>query len=143
MNRHRKQLGSSMVEVLVALVILSVGLLGLAMLQGKSMRLNTDAMLRSQATLLATEIIEGMRVNLTGADAGLYVASSKPAACGSCTDANGALSANRDLIDWYEAQNELLPSPTSSITLASGVYTITMEWNERGTTVRQIWEVTI
>lgn len=133
-----------MIESLVALLILSIGLLGLAMLQGNSLRVNTDAMVRSQATLLAEEIIEGMRINTKGADAGLYVATSKPPVCTSCVDTtNGARTANRDLISWYEAQEKLLPSPTSYITRSGGIYTITMQWNERGINVTQEWKVTI
>ena len=142
--KQKRQTGASMIEVMVALLILSVGLLGLAMLQGKTMRVNTDAMLRSQATLLANEIIESMRANTKGADNGLYVATSKPAACGGCTDSNGALTANRDLIAWYDAQVQTLPSPTSKIEhTGGGKYTITMQWNERGILTTQVWEVTI
>lgn len=146
MNAKRpRQSGVSMIEVLVALFILSVGLLGLAMLQGKTMRVNTDAMLRSQATLLANEIIENMRTNVKGADNGLYknLSGSKPAACGSCTDSNGALTANTDLRNWYDAQAQVLPSPTSTIDYSGGKYTITMQWNERGILTSQVWEVTI
>ena len=140
--KQKRQTGASMIEGMVALLILSVGLLGLAMLQGKTMRVNTDAMLRSQATLLANEIIENMRTNTKGADNGLYAATSKPSACG-CTDTNGALTANKDLISWYDAQTQMLPSPTSSIVYAGGKYTITMQWNERGISTTQVWEVTI
>ena len=136
--KPRRQTGASMIEVLVALFILSIGLLGLAMLQGKTMRVNTDAMMRSQATLLANEIIESMRTNTLGADAGLYQATSKPSVCGSCTDSNGALTANRDLISWYDAQTQMLPSPTSSIVFSAGKYTITMRWNERGISTTQV-----
>ena len=141
--KQKRQTGASMIEVMVALLILAVGLLGLAMLQGKTMRVNTDAMLRSQATLLANSIIENMRTNIKGADNGLYAATAKPSACGGCTDSNGALTANKDLISWYDAQTQMLPSPTSSIAYAGGKYTITMQWNERGIMTTQIWEVTI
>lgn len=135
-----------MIEVMVALLILSIGLLGLAMLQGKTMRVNTNAMLRSQATLLANEIIESMRVNTTGASNGKYVVdlkSGKPAACSSCTNSDGGLTANRDLRNWYDAQVQVLPSPTSKIEFSGGKYTITMKWDERGITTTQVWEVTI
>jgi len=135
-----------MIEVMVALLILAVGLLGLAMLQGKTMRVNTDAMLRSQATLLANEIIENMRTNPTGAKNQLYkikLVSGRPAACTGCTGYTKA--ANDDLISWYDAQIQMLPSPTSEISysVSSGKYTITMQWNERGITTTQVWEVTI
>jgi len=139
--KRNKQSGASMIEVMVALLILSIGLLGLAMLQGKTMRVNTDAMLRSQATLLANEIIEVMRLNPTGADKGLYAATVKPSPCSGCSGYTKA--ANDDLIAWYLAQEEVLPSATSSITWSGGKYTIMMKWNERGITTTQTWEVTI
>lgn len=138
-----KQTGTSLIEVMIALLILSIGLLGLAMLQGKSLKLNTDAMLRSQATMLAGQIIESMRVNTLGSSAGHYVATAKPTTCSGCNDTNGEKRANSDLIQWYEAQELVLPAPTSSIAYSGGVYTITMRWNERGQTVTQSWEVKI
>lgn len=145
MPLKRNQTGTSLIEVLVALLILSIGLLGLAMLQGKSLRVNTDALFRSEATLLANEIIESMRLNTTGSAKGKYVVSSKPAVCTTCTDSDGSKSANRDLIKWYEGQDSVLPSPSSSITLdtTTNVYTITMQWNERGVTKSQEWKVSI
>jgi len=145
MPTSRHQTGTSLIEVLVALLILSIGLLGLAMLQGKSLRVNTDALIRSEATLLANEIIEAMRLNITGSSKGKYVVSSKPAVCGTCTDTDGSKAANRDLIKWYEGQEKVLPAPSSTITrdTATGVYTITMKWSERGVTKSQEWKVSI
>jgi len=142
--KQKRQTGASMIEVMVALLILSIGLLGLAMLQGKTMRVNTDAMLRSQATLLANEIIENMRTNPAGASNGKYkvdFTAGRPAVCGSCTGT--AKAANDDLISWYDAQIQMLPSPTSKIEYSGGKYTITMQWNERGILTTQVWEVTI
>lgn len=52
-----------MVEVLVTVVILAVGLLGIAALQFMSKRSNYEAMERTTATLLANDIIERMRYN--------------------------------------------------------------------------------
>jgi len=145
--KNRKQRGASMIEVMVALVILAVGLLGLAMLQGKTMRVNTNAMLRSQATLLANEIIDSMRANTLGADKGFYavdIGSSAPTVCTGCDDTDGHLTASRDLVSWYNVQTQTLPSPSSKIVWnGSGSYTITMKWDERGITTTQEWEVQI
>lgn len=55
--------GISLIEVLVTVVILSIGLLGLAGLQANSLRNNHSAYLRSQATYLSYEIIDRMRAN--------------------------------------------------------------------------------
>ena len=50
-------------EVLVAMLILAIGLLGLASLQTQSLKFNHDAYVRSQATILAAEIMDKMRVD--------------------------------------------------------------------------------
>jgi type IV pilus assembly protein PilV len=55
--------GFTLVEVMVALVILTVGLLGLAALQTQGLSGNTDALMRSQATLYVHDMAERMRVN--------------------------------------------------------------------------------
>jgi type IV pilus assembly protein PilV len=57
------QSGFTLVEVLVAVVVLAVGLLGLAGLQVTSVRFNNSAYLRSQATNLAYDIADRIRAN--------------------------------------------------------------------------------
>lgn len=135
----QRQAGVSLVEVMVAFMILSIGLLGLAMLQAKSLRMNTDAYLRSQATLITNELIESMRINRNGN----YVATGQPSPCGGCTGAIKA--ANEDLIRWYQAQANLLPTPAtpSSISLSGSEYTIIMNWRERDRDVSQVWKITL
>jgi type IV pilus assembly protein PilV len=59
--------GFTLVEVMVALVVLTIGLLGLAGLQAQGLSGNADAMMRSQATLHIYDIAERMRVNRTDA----------------------------------------------------------------------------
>ena len=62
--QHRKlSRGITLIEVLVTVVVLAFGLLGLAGLQANSLRNNHSAYLRSQATYLATDIIDRMRAN--------------------------------------------------------------------------------
>ena len=138
-RQSHKQAGASLIEVMVAFLILSIGLLGLAMLQGKSLRLNTDAYLRSQATLIAHELMENMRANPTGVY-GDYTA--KPTGgCGSCTAVNQAV--YDDIVRWYDAQDAMLPSPSGSITRAGTVYTISMGWQERDLRASQSWVVAL
>lgn len=57
----RTALGFSLIEVMVAVLVLSLGLLGLAALQGLSMRNNQSANYRTQATNLAYEFIDTAR----------------------------------------------------------------------------------
>ncbi|MEO7208968.1 MAG: type IV pilus modification protein PilV [Steroidobacteraceae bacterium] len=64
--------GFTLVEVLVSLVILSIGLLGIAKLMLLSSHANDSAYLRSQATALAYEILDNMRANRVEAIAQNY-----------------------------------------------------------------------
>jgi len=64
MNQKKSnQSGFSLLEVLIALLILSIGLLGIAGLQVTSKRTNFEAIQRTTATMLALEMIERMRAN--------------------------------------------------------------------------------
>ena len=64
--------GFSMVEVLVSLLVLSLGLLGLAALQSNGLKATDSAHLRSQATFYAHDILDRMRANREAARAGDY-----------------------------------------------------------------------
>lgn len=60
----RKQAaGMTLIEVLVTLVIISVGLLGVAALQLTTVRNNYDAYVRSQAAVMASDMLDRMRAN--------------------------------------------------------------------------------
>lgn len=61
--RLQRQKGTSMIEVLVTVVIVAIALLGIAALQFMSKRSNLDAVQRTTASLLASDIIERMRYN--------------------------------------------------------------------------------
>jgi len=65
-RRHNRlqQRGTTLVEVLVAAIIIGIGLLGIASLQVKSMQASTNAELRARATDLAWALADRMRTNL-------------------------------------------------------------------------------
>lgn len=65
-----KYTGFTILEVLIALVIFSIGLLGLASMQVLGLKLTTDSMHRSIATLLANDMIDRMRANVVAASLG-------------------------------------------------------------------------
>lgn len=68
LHARRKQAGVSLLEVLIALLITSVGLLGFAGLQSRALLSTEDTYVRTQATSIAQEVVERMRMNgITGA----------------------------------------------------------------------------
>ncbi len=124
--RHRRESGFSIVEVLVALLVLAIGLLGLAALQAQGLRFNHDAYVRTQATNLAYEIVDRMRTNRDNLDA--YTLADPGDACDP-TDA----SVEMDLNCWYDSLATALPGGDGLIS-ANGVdnfYDITVRWIDR------------
>ena len=68
----RHQAGVGLIEVLVAVLVLSIGFLGVAALQARSMSTNNSAMVRSMATIASYSILDAMRADLPNAVAGNY-----------------------------------------------------------------------
>lgn len=64
--------GLSLIEILVTVVVLSIGLLGIAGMQAFGMRYSHDSYARSQATMLANELIERMHANPDAVSNGDY-----------------------------------------------------------------------
>lgn len=75
---HQSEIGSTLIEVLIALLVLSVGLLGLAALQLNALRGVSDSSQRSQATWILQDIAERIRANPDALDASYTT----PANCG-------------------------------------------------------------
>ncbi|EGG98963.1 Type IV fimbrial biogenesis protein PilV [gamma proteobacterium IMCC2047] len=125
----KSQQGITLIEVLVALLVLSIGLVGLAALQLNSLRFNHSAFLRTQSTVLAYDIIDSMRVNRDKARDGVYNVST-----GSCTTCSTNALANTDLVRWKASLAASLPAGDGSVsTLATGatrVVQVTVQWAE-------------
>src|SRR3954468_10503669 len=101
-HRALRERGFTLVEALVALVVLSIGLLGIAGLQLTSLKANHGSATRTQAVYLAYDIIDRMRANRQAAMDGSYniVAAAAPAA--------GTV-AGDDLIAWRQNIATALP----------------------------------
>ena len=135
-----KNAGFTLIEVLIAMLVLAIGLLGLAALQVNSLRNNQSAYNRTQATLLAYEMADRMRTNKTAIASGSYVSTSPPPGTQSsvfCNDITffciADLMATHDLELWYAHITHALGSlATGSIESDSvtGIYTITINWPE-------------
>ena len=128
----RKNHGFSLVEVLIAMLVMSIGLLGLAALQAQGLKFNHDAYGRTQGTALAYDIMDRMRANR--ANAADYVVADPNEAC----DATVA-DADMDLSCWYDNLAALLPSGTGGIAqnaVDATMYDVTVQWSDRETSVQ-------
>jgi len=67
-----RQSGFSLLEVVIALLVITIGLLGLLTMQIYSLKGNQSAYLRSQATVMAYELVDAMRADRDGALSGDY-----------------------------------------------------------------------
>jgi len=135
-SKHRRQTGFSLVEVLITLVIMSVGMLGIAGLYVQGMQAGRTSMFRHHAVTLAGDVADRIRAN--------------PTAAAAYTDADGAnnncvlggidcipaeMAAN-DIFQWKAQAAEMLPGGDVTIVLDNGVmppsYSITVSWDEPG-----------
>ncbi|MEA5444699.1 type IV pilus modification protein PilV [Gammaproteobacteria bacterium AB-CW1] len=101
----RKEEGFSMLEILISLLILSIGLLGLASLQVVGLQNNHSAYLRSQATILSYEIVDSMRANRQAALEGAYNIDSY----GDPPGGHSNQAVEMDLQDWWTNLRNALP----------------------------------
>lgn len=116
----RRDAGFSLLEVLVALLVFSIGLIGLAGLMVLSVRTNHSSYLRSQAVFLAENIADRMRANVIGVWQGNYDASKYPVtvtalACDAAAACAPKDVADRDKDAWGKMLTQLLPSGAASI----------------------------
>lgn len=133
----KKSNGFSLIEVLVAMVILAIGLLGLAALQASSLKNNQTAYYRGVATQLSYDIADRMRANRLSGDKYLssYMAPSaakdQTALClkvtATCTPAKMA---EHDLFEWNTALKSI-PNATGEIVSEKSSYKVVITWDEK------------
>lgn len=92
------QAGVGLIEVMVAVLVLSIGFLGIAALQVMSLSTNNSAMARSMATISSYSILDGMRADAAVAEAGTYNTAT-PIAADSCP-ATGASFHEKQMNAW-------------------------------------------
>ena len=147
-SRHR---GFTLLEVLIAMLIFSIGLLGMAGLLIVSVKANHSAYLRTQASFLAQSMADRMRGNMprvwTGDYDGAYPSSDTDPCTGggACSRSDIAI---RDKAVWSTQITDQLPNGTATIACTptagvvvgpedqqngapyAGLCTMTMQWSE-------------
>jgi type IV pilus assembly protein PilV len=127
-SKPSRQRGISLLEALVAMLVLSLGLLGLANLQSVGIKSTYGANLVSQAGLLAYDMADRIRANPDNAAAYNGFVTACPSAL------PGAPLVTVELAEWSCSVETLLPSGVGRIAAApnggSTRYTITVEWRD-------------
>ena len=146
--------GFTLIEVLVAAIILSVGLLGVAALQLNAMRGNQIAHLRTAAIVAAEDLVDRVLTNREAAAAGYYHTTGSgttypPTAnadCGTTTGCTPRHMASNDVHAWQQHLASILPEGTGSICVDGNgsnacdgdtetnpvTHVIRISWTERG-----------
>jgi len=151
-RKHRRMSGISMVEALVALVVISVGMLGIAALYLASMQAGRSANLRMQAVNLATDMADHIRANQLGRSfykaAATDKGESKDCATKTCSAQDIA---KNDIYVWKRAISEALPANANgqlTFTDVAGAMTpdvceVLVTWREPGADVDSTYKTVV
>ncbi|MPS35991.1 MAG: prepilin-type N-terminal cleavage/methylation domain-containing protein [Stenotrophomonas sp.] len=135
----RQQRGVSLLEVMISVLILGVGLLGIAAMQALALRGGQGSLESSQAVMQTTSIAEAMRANRL--NAGNY------AMAMTCTAGSGGSLAQNDLAAWINALKRTIGTAGDSSTcgrieaLGNSRFRITVQWDDQragGSSTRQV-----
>jgi type IV pilus assembly protein PilV len=133
----KKEKGIALIEVLVAVLVLAIGLLGMAAMQVQSSQMTNGAEQRTQAILLTADMMDRIRAN-RGNSADYNGVSVDPTATSCATDytpsATASVSAN-DITEWSNLVVCLLPEGEGTVTVnsATGEVTVTVDWAKADT----------
>jgi type IV pilus assembly protein PilV len=138
MQSKSLQSGFTLVETMVALLVLSVGMMGIAALHGQSLNAGRTALLRTAAINLMADMADRIRVNRMGQAA--YAGAAADNNCdplgGGGVDCTPAQMAAHDLFVWDQQVQQLLPNGQTQVLFNAGTnpptYTITVTWDEVG-----------
>ena len=138
LSMRRQMAAFTLVEILVSLVVLSVGLLGIAALYVESLKAGRTSLNRVTAVTLAGDMADRIRAN---PGAGPAYAGAGPGADNDCVNGAGACTAAElaadDWFSWRQNVVTRLPGDaTATIAVAAAPpltqYTITLNWPETG-----------
>ena len=129
--------GFNLVEVLIALIIMSVGMLGIAGLYVYSMQAGRTSLFRHQAVTLAGDVADRIRANPRAVGAYALAGANNNCVAG-CIDCTPAAMAANDIFLWQQQAVDTLPTGAVAVVFRDAVvplpptYEITVSWTEPG-----------
>jgi type IV pilus assembly protein PilV len=124
------QQGLTLMEILVTMLILAVGLLGVASMQVRAVQDSSNASYRSIAIFYANDIVDRIRANpaaqATYADEGN--ASADNCFANTCT---AAQMAGYDIQSWLTNIGDALPGGEGELEATGNLYTVEVNWTDR------------
>ncbi|THB66584.1 MAG: type IV pilus modification protein PilV [Gammaproteobacteria bacterium] len=130
---HKKQCGFGLIEIMVTLVVLAVGLLGIATLQMRGYQTSQISLNRTVAVLKANDMADRIRANSAGAVAGAYNSiSGYPLSYTDCTQTTCTAEqlAEFDRYEWNYNLSLVLPSGQGTVVANGNMFTVTVMWDE-------------
>ncbi len=143
-NACGAQQGFSLVEVLIALIIMSVGMLGIAGLYVQSLQAGRTSLFRHHSVTLAGDVADRIRANpRAGVDYAGNAVNNNCVAMG--IDCTPTQMAANDILLWDQQALDSLPNGAVNIqfddAVSPPIYTITISWDEPG--AQQSYSITI
>ncbi len=133
MTMIKRNGGFTLVEVLIALIVLSVGMLGIAGLYVHSMQAGRTSMFRHHAVTLAGDVGDRIRANPRAGPAYALAGSNNNCVDGGVDCTPGQMAAN-DIFLWDQQAADTLPNGTVTVVYDNAVmpptYEITVQWTE-------------
>ncbi len=102
---RRSQRGIGMLEVLIAVLVVSIGFLGMAALQARALSTNNSAMARSMATVASYSILDAMRADLANAEGTQY---NGTVTANNCAASGGTNLSHVQLVAWCQQLGDRL-----------------------------------